>query len=74
MAIAATVVTLVTSVLIVLLVLAHRGTGGGISDMLGGGGAALNSSVTANKNLTRMLYGAIALWLVAVLTLAALTH
>lgn len=44
---------------IVLFVLLHRGTGGGLSDMFGGGGGALGGSAVVEKNLDRITIVAI---------------
>lgn len=45
----------VTGVLLVLLVLLHRGRGGGLSDMFGGGiSAGAGSSGVAERNLNRI--------------------
>ncbi|MGM7667263.1 preprotein translocase subunit SecG [Microbacterium sp. A93] len=43
------------SVLLVLLILLHKGRGGGMSDMFGGGvTSSLGSSGVAEKNLNRL--------------------
>lgn len=44
---------LFTGVLI-LFILLHRGTGGGLSDMFGGGGGSLGGSAVVEKNLDRL--------------------
>jgi preprotein translocase subunit SecG len=43
---------------LVLFILLHRGTGGGLSDMFGGGGGSLGGSVVVEKNLDRLTVGA----------------
>lgn len=49
------VILAVTGVLLVLLVLLHRGRGGGLSDMFGGGvSAGAGSSGVAERNLNRI--------------------
>ncbi|WP_150462602.1 preprotein translocase subunit SecG [Nesterenkonia ebinurensis] len=46
---------LVLSLLLILLVLLHKGRGGGMSDMFGGGiTSSLGSSGVAERNLTRL--------------------
>ena len=40
--------------LLVLFVLLHRGQGGGLSDMFGGGGGSLGGSAVVEKNLDRV--------------------
>ncbi|MGO1165646.1 MAG: preprotein translocase subunit SecG [Janibacter sp.] len=48
------VILVITSLILTLLVLMHKGKGGGISDMFGGGmSASLGSSSVAERNLTR---------------------
>lgn len=42
------------SLFIVLFVLLHRGSGGGLSDMFGGGGGSLGGSAVVEKNLDRV--------------------
>ena len=45
----------VTSLLLTLLILLHRGRGGGLSDMFGGGVTSnLGASGVAERNLTRI--------------------
>ena len=39
--------------LLVLFILLHRGQGGGLSDMFGGGGGSLGGSAVVEKNLDR---------------------
>ncbi|NKX50101.1 preprotein translocase subunit SecG [Arthrobacter deserti] len=44
----------ITSLLLTLLILLHKGRGGGMSDMFGGGmGSSLGSSGVAERNLNR---------------------
>jgi len=53
----------VTSVLIIALVLIHRGRGGGITDMFGGGLASgIQSSAVGERNLTRITWGVTIFW------------
>lgn len=42
------------SAILVLLILLHRGQGGGLSDMFGGGGGAMQGSAIVEKNLDRL--------------------
>lgn len=45
----------ITSLLLTLLILLHKGRGGGLSDMFGGGmSSALGSSGVAERNLNRI--------------------
>jgi len=53
----------VTGLLLVLLVLLHRGRGGGLSDMFGGGiSAGAGSSGVAERNLNRLTVGVAIVW------------
>ena len=48
------VMLVLTSLILILLILMHKGKGGGLSDMFGGGmSASLGSSSVAERNLTR---------------------
>ena len=49
------ILLLVTSLLLTLLILLHKGRGGGMSDMFGGGmTTSLGSSGVAERNLNRV--------------------
>lgn len=49
------IVLILISFLLVVLVLLHKGRGGGMSDMFGGGvSSSLGSSGVAERNLTRL--------------------
>jgi preprotein translocase subunit SecG len=49
------VILMIVSVLLILLVLLHRGKGGGLSDMFGGGvSSSLSGSSVVEKNLDRL--------------------
>ena len=52
---ASQVVLVISSLLLILLVLLHKGKGGGLSDMFGGGmsSPALGGSSVAERNLDR---------------------
>ena len=50
-----TIVLMISSALMILLVLLHKGRGGGLSDMFGGGlGATAAGSTVVEKNLDRI--------------------
>jgi preprotein translocase subunit SecG len=52
---ALSVVLIIASLLMVLLVLLHRGKGGGLSDLFGGGvSSSLSGSSVVEKNLDRL--------------------
>ena len=53
--IALEVIVVVTSLFLVLLILMHKGQGGGLSDMFGGGvSSSLGGSSVAQRNLDRL--------------------
>lgn len=52
------VVHVIFSMLLVLFILLHRGAGGGLSDMFGGGGASVQGSATVERNLDRLTVAA----------------
>ena len=55
MVIVLSLVLIVTSFLLVLLVLLHKGKGGGLSDMFGGGmGSSAMGSTVMERNLDRL--------------------
>ena len=74
MIVALEVVCLVSTVLMIAGVLAHRGSGGGMSDLLGGGGSSLASSAHANRNLTRLTVGCALIWTASVISLGLLNR
>ncbi len=55
MTLALSIVLIIVSLLLVVLVLLHRGKGGGLSDMFGGGvSSSLSGSSVVEKNLDRL--------------------
>ncbi len=68
-----TVLLVLTSLLMILLILLHKGRGGGLSDMFGGGmSSGLGGSSIAERNLYRMSMGAGVLWFACVMALGLL--
>jgi len=60
----------ITGLFQVLLVLLHKGKGGGLSDMFGGGmSASVGSSGVAERNLNRLTVGMALLWAAVVILL-----
>jgi preprotein translocase subunit SecG len=60
---ALSVVLIIVSILLVLLVLLHRGKGGGLSDLFGGGvSSSLSGSSVVEKNLDRLTIICGVLW------------
>lgn len=63
------------SVLLVLLVLMHKGKGGGLSDMFGGGvTSSLGGSSVVERNLDRMTIGIAITWIVTIVILGLLIN
>ncbi len=57
------VLLVLTSLLLVPLVLLHKGKGGGLSDMFGGGiTSSAGSSGVAERNLNRITVGTALVW------------
>ncbi len=70
---ALTVLLVMTSLLMILLILLHKGRGGGLSDMFGGGmSSSLGGSSIAERNLDRITIGAGMTWFVCVIGLGLL--
>ena len=73
MIIAFTVLLIMTSLLLILLVLLHKGRGGGLSDILGGGvSSGLGGSSVAERNLDRITIGAGVIWFACIIALGLL--
>ena len=61
------------TVLLILLILLHKGRGGGLSDMFGGGmSTGLGGSSVAERNLDRITYGAGIIWFACTFALGLL--
>ena len=60
----------VTSLLLILLILLHRGRGGGLSDMFGGGVTSnLGASGVAERNLNRITVILGLVWITSIVVL-----
>ena len=67
------VLLVITSFLVVLLVLLHKGRGGGLSDMFGGGiSSTAGSSGVAERNLNRLTVGLALVWTLMIILLGLL--
>ena len=65
-----TVLLVITSSLLILLVLLHKGRGGGLSDMFGGGmSTSLGGSSVAERNLDRITVGIGFIWFACIVAL-----
>ena len=68
-----TIVLMITSALMIVLVLLHKGRGGGLSDMFGGGmSSSLGGSSVAERNLDRLTVGLGLVWFACVVALGLL--
>jgi len=68
-----TVLLIISSVLMIMLVLLHKGRGGGLSDMFGGGvSSSLGGSSVAERNLDRFTIGIGMIWFACVIALGLL--
>ncbi|WP_152190975.1 preprotein translocase subunit SecG [Georgenia satyanarayanai] len=57
------VLLVLTSIFLILSILMHKGKGGGLSDMFGGGiSSSIGSSGVAERNLNRITIGISLLW------------
>jgi preprotein translocase subunit SecG len=73
MEIALEIVLTITSLLMILLVLLHKGKGGGLSDLFGGGvSSSLGGSSVVERNLDRMTIGTGILWISSIVGLGLL--
>ena len=62
------IVLIITSVLLVLLILLHRGRGGGLSSLFGGGvQSSLSGSSVVEKNLDRITLFVGSIWIIAII-------
>ncbi|HEX7187982.1 MAG TPA: preprotein translocase subunit SecG [Actinomycetes bacterium] len=67
------IVLIITSLLMVLLVLLHKGKGGGLSDLFGGGvSSSLGGSSVVERNLDRLTIGIGILWIASIVALGLL--
>jgi len=70
---AVTIMLVISSALMILLVLLHKGRGGGLSDMFGGGvSSSLGGSSVAERNLDRFTVGTGVIWFACVIALGLL--
>lgn len=73
MEIAFQLLLVITSLVMILLVLLHKGKGGGLSDLFGGGvSSSLGGSSVVERNLDRLTIGTGILWIASVIGLGLL--
>ncbi|MGJ9412470.1 preprotein translocase subunit SecG [Aeromicrobium sp. CF4.19] len=67
------VILTLASLLMIVLILMHKGRGGGLSDMFGGGvSSSLGGSSVAERNLDRITVGVAIVWAISVIALGLL--
>ena len=70
MVIGLSIILILTSLVMVLLVLLHKGKGGGLSDLFGGGvSSSLGGSSVAERNLDRITIALMVVWLTCIVAL-----
>ena len=75
MTIAISVVLIITSLLMIVLVLLHKGKGGGLSDLFGGGvTSSLGSSSVVERNLDRITIFTGIVWFLCIVALNLLLN
>ena len=68
MSLLVSIVLVITSLIMILLILLHRGKGGGLSDLFGGGvSSTLSGSSIVEKNLDRITIFTGIVWFAAVI-------
>jgi preprotein translocase subunit SecG len=73
--IAISVVLIITSLLMMVLVLLHKGKGGGLSDLFGGGvSSTLGSSSVVERNLDRLTIFTGIIWFLCIIGLNLLLN
>jgi preprotein translocase subunit SecG len=71
--VAFSVILIITSLLMILLVLLHKGKGGGLSDLFGGGiSSSLGSSSVVERNLDRITVFTGVIWFISIVALGLL--
>lgn len=70
MTVALQVLLLILNVLVIVLVLLHKGKGGGLSDLFGGGvSSSLGGSSVAERNLDRITVALLMIWAATIVAL-----
>ena len=73
MEIALSIILILVSLVMILLVLLHKGKGGGLSDLFGGGvSSSLGSSSVVERNLDRITIFTGILWFLCIVVLLLL--
>ena len=73
MKLAFSIVVIICSLMLTLLVLLHKGRGGGLSDLFGGGvSSSLGGSSVAERNLDRITIGVGLIWFASIVAVGLL--
>lgn len=68
------IIVVLASILLTMLILMHKGKGGGLSDMFGGGiGASAGTSGVAERNLNRLTVIVALIWVAVIIALGLLS-
>jgi preprotein translocase subunit SecG len=69
------VILVITSTLLVVLILLHRGKGGGLSDLFGGGvSSSVGGSSVAERNLDRLTVALGLIWAASIVAVGLLVR
>ena len=69
------VILVITSTLLVVLILLHRGKGGGLSDLFGGGvSSSVGGSSVSERNLDRLTVGLSLVWAASIVAVGLLVR
>jgi preprotein translocase subunit SecG len=64
------ILLLVLNIIVIVLVLLHKGKGGGLSDLFGGGvSSSLGGSSVAERNLDRITVALLLIWVASIVAL-----
>ena len=75
MVIGVSIILIITSLVMILLVLLHKGKGGGLSDLFGGGvSSTLGSSSVVERNLDRLTIFTGIIWFLCIIGLNLLLN
>jgi preprotein translocase subunit SecG len=67
------IILVIVSLLMIVLVLLHKGKGGGLSDLFGGGvSSSLGGSSVVERNLDRLTIGLGIVWIASIVALGLL--
>ncbi|MFV0633640.1 preprotein translocase subunit SecG [Demequina sp.] len=69
------VLLVISSLILIGLVLIHRGRGGGITDMFGGGlSSGIQSSAVGERNLSRVTWITAGVWVMVIVLLGLISR